>query len=297
MKLLEQFREKHKAQMEEISLTLHLIKTNKTTLIGLVIVSVFVFLAIFAPWLLMYPDDIGPVTHPKDRLLPPTWRHPFGTDSMGRDLFTRIVFGSRISLFIGLSIVSGGAVLGVSLGLLSGFFGGKIDELIMRVTDVFLALPTLLLGILISVALGRRIETVIFALSFTWWGSYARLTRGVVLSIKEETYIEAARLVGSSNLRIMFRHILPNSMSPIIIKTTLGIGRAILFAASLGFLGVGAPPPTPEWGLIISESRFYLPNWWWYGFFPGLVMALVVLGFMLLGDGIRDIMDPKLRGQ
>jgi peptide/nickel transport system permease protein len=192
-------------------------------------------------------------------------------------------------------VVLSATIIGIFLGGIAGYFGGKLDELLMRITDVFLSIPYLILAIAVAAALGRSIENIMMALILVWWPQYARLLRGQVLSIRENQYVEAARSVGSSNWRILFRHVIPNSFAPLLVQITLDLGAVLLVAAGLSFIGLGASPGTAEWGLMISSGRMHMFHAWWYVAFPGLAIVLTVLGFNLLGDGIRDITDPKLR--
>jgi len=231
----------------------------------------------------------------KYRHLPPSVQHPFGTDEVGRDLFSRVIYGTRISLQIGTIVIGIGAGIGVPLGLIAGFFGGWIEQLIMRVTDIFLAVPGILLAIAIVSVLGPGITNAMIALSLVWWQGYVRLVYGKVKAIREESYVEAGRAIGLSPWRIMFRHVLPNCLSPLLVKASMDMGMAILHAAGLGFIGIGAQPPLPEWGAIISEGRRYLSVAWWHATFPGLAIWLTVLGFNFLGDALRDALDPKMR--
>jgi len=233
----------------------------------------------------------------KYRHLPPSVQHPFGTDEVGRDLFSRVIYGTRISLQIGTIVIGIGAGIGVPLGLIAGFFGGWIEQVIMRVTDIFLAVPGILLAIAIVSVLGPGITNAMIALSLVWWQGYVRLVYGKVKAIREESYVEAGRAIGLSPWRIMFRHILPNCLSPLLVKASMDMGMAILHAAGLGFIGIGAQPPLPEWGAIISEGRRYLSVAWWHATFPGLAIWLTVLGFNFLGDALRDALDPKMRTQ
>jgi peptide/nickel transport system permease protein len=232
-----------------------------------------------------------------DKLLPPSAAHWFGTDEVGNDILTRLLIGTRLSLEIAVIITGVATIVGVPLGILAGFRGGWTREIIMRVTDVFLSVPALVLAIAIVAALGIGIVNAIIALSLVWWPGYVRLVESKTLSLKGEAYVEAARLAGASTARILFSHILPNCLSPILVKASMDMGMAILAAASLGFIGLGAQPPTPEWGAMISIGRNYLPTWWWYATFPGLAIYLTVLGFNLMGDGLRDVFDPKSRGR
>lgn len=266
-------------------------------------------MAIFAPFLAKehpsyaeVPTEQGTIRveerwdiHFDRKLLPPSFDHPFGTDDYGRDIFSMIVYGSQTSIRICLMVVFISMLIGVLLGGLAGYFGGVIDEILMRITDVFLAIPYLILAMAIVAALGRSIDHIMEAMIITWWPAYARLIRGQVIAIREQQFVEAARSVGAGNSRILFRHILPNSFSPLLVEATLDLGGVLLTAAGLSFIGLGASPGTAEWGLMISEGRTLMFHAWWYVTFPGLAILLVTLGFNLLGDGLRDVTDPKLR--
>jgi peptide/nickel transport system permease protein len=263
---------------------------------GLVLVLAFLATAALGPRIVPYPEDARGAVHLDEKLLPPSARHWFGTDEVGDDVYTRVILGARVSLQIGLLITLVAALAGVPLGVLAGYAGGALGEAIMRVTDVFLSVPALVLALAVVGALGPGIVNAMIALSLVWWPGYVRLVQGKTLALKGETYVEAARAVGTGRLRIVFVHILPNCVSPIVVKASMDMGTAILGAAGLGFIGLGAQPPYPEWGAMISIGRNYLPTWWWYSTFPGLFIYLTVLGFNLLGDGLRDILDPKSRG-
>jgi len=230
-----------------------------------------------------------------NRLQPPSVQHFFGTDEFGRDVFSRLLSGAKYSIQTGVVVLAIAIPLGSILGAIAGYFGGKYDEVIMRITDVFLAFPSLILAMAVSAALGPSLQNVMLSLIVVWWPAYARLVRGQALSVRENAYIEAARSMGASRVRIIFQHILPNSISPVIVRATLEMGMVIIWAAGLSFLGFGAQPPSPEWGRLITEGRIYIFQAWWITAFPGLAILLVVLGFNLLGDGLRDILDPKLR--
>lgn len=230
------------------------------------------------------------------KLLQPSFQHWFGTDEMGRDIYSRIIYGSRVSVESGLVVLAIGATLGILLGALAGYLGGWVDEVVMRVTDMFLAFPSLVLAIAIAAVLGPGMLNAMIAIAATWWPAYARLVRGQVLTIRKQEYILAARSIGAGKGRIMARHVLPNCITPITVQITMDLGYAILTTASLSFMGLGAQPPTPEWGAMIASGRTYLLSYWWYPAFPGIAIFVAVLGFNLLGDALRDILDPRSRG-
>ncbi len=273
----------------------HLVLRNPLFLAGLIVVLLLLFAALFAPYITPFPEDATHGINFADKLKPPSLRHFFGADALGRDIFTRVIFGTRMSLKIGLTVIFIALAIGVPLGLIAGFFGGKIDEIIMRVSDMFLAFPPLLLPMVIAAALGASIMHAMIAISISWFPWYVRLIRAQVLTVKEELYVESARSIGVSRPMILIRHILPNSLAPIIIQASMDMGYAILTAASLSFIGVGAKPPTVEWGLMITSARAYFLDYWWTVTFPGLAIFVSVLAFNLVGDGLRDILDPKIR--
>jgi len=268
---------------------------SASSMAGLTIVVLFLIVVAIGPSIAPYPEDARGAVHLERKLQPPSAAHWFGTDEVGTDVYTRVILGARVSLQIGLVITVIAALIGVPLGIVAGYLGGTLGELIMRVTDVFLSVPALILALAVVGALGPGIVNAMLALSLVWWPGYVRLVQGKTLALKQETYVEAARAVGTGRLRIVFVHILPNCVSPIVVKASMDMGMAILAAASLGFIGLGAQPPYPEWGAMISHGRNYLPTWWWYSAFPGLAIYLTVLGFNLLGDGLRDLFDPKSR--
>ena len=269
---------------------------SASSVAGLVIVALFLLVAAAGPWIVPYPEDARGAVNLDQKLQPPGRAHWFGTDEVGNDVYTRVVLGARVSLEIGLIITVLAALLGVPLGIVAGYTRGAAGEAIMRVTDVFLSVPALVLALAVVGALGPGILNAMLALSLVWWPGYVRLVQGKTLALSQETYVEAARAAGAGRLRIVFLHILPNCVSPIVVKASMDMGSAILAAASLGFIGLGAQPPYPEWGAMISHGRNYLPTWWWYSAFPGLAIYLTVLGFNLVGDGLRDLLDPKSRG-
>ncbi|WP_254861571.1 ABC transporter permease [Halovivax gelatinilyticus] len=273
-------------------------RQNPLSIVGLTIIALFVFVAIFAPYLAPYPGHAGfgddPSTNFDRSLEGPSLDHPLGTDQAGRDILSRIMFGTRLSLQLGLFVTGVAIGIGVPIGLAAGYLGGPFATIAMRTSDVFLAVPPLVLALTVIVALEPGLTNAMIAIAAVWWPWYARLTYGEVLSVKEETYVEAARGIGARTHRILFREILPNVMAPISVKFSLDMGYAILVGAGLGFLGLGAQPPTPEWGTMTAEGRNYLPASWWYSTFPGLAIFLAVLGFNFLGDGLRDMFDVEV---
>jgi peptide/nickel transport system permease protein len=284
-----------KPRLKELQLSFYLLNRNRLQRISLLIIALLFFVAIFAPWLAPYPSHAISATNPEHRLQPPSSTYWFGTDELGRDMLSRIIFGTRISLNTALIAVSLALLIGVPLGALAGGAGGIIDEAIMRITDVFLSFPPLLLAIAIAAFMGPTLENAMVAIAISWWPWYTRLIRGQAVSIRERQFVKAARAIGTPMLRIVFGHVLPNTMAPVIVQASMDIGGVILTIAALSFLGLGAQPPIPEWGLLISSSRTYFMNAWWYSTFPGLAIFITVLVFNLIGDGIREVLDPKTR--
>jgi peptide/nickel transport system permease protein len=269
------------------------LRSQPRILVGGSLVLLLIGVALLAPWLAPY-DPVQ--ANPSVSLEPPEWGHPFGTDDLGRDVLSRVIWGSRISLAVGVISVSIGLLVGVSLGLLAGYVGGLVDLLAMRAIDALLAFPALVLAISITAALGPQIQNAMIAIGVVAIPIYTRLTRGQVLSIREREYVTAARTVGASSRRIVLRHILPNISSPLIVQATLSTAFAILAEASLSFLGLGAQPPAPSWGQDINYSQRYLTNFmWWMSAGPGLGIFLAVFAFNFLGDALRDALDPQLR--
>lgn len=267
---------------------------DKPTLLGMFIVLVVTLVAILAPLLAPYPQDAS-ASHLLLRLKAPSSAHPFGTDNLGRDILSRVILGSRGALLIALMVVGVAMAIGVPLGLFAGYRSGFLSETIMRVTDVFLAVPQLVLALALAQLMGPSLKSAMIALTLTYWPFFARIVYAEARRLRTSLFVDALECVGAGAPRIIFMHILPNCMSPIIVRATIGMGFTILVAAVLGFLGMGATPPDPDWGLAIAESRQYLPDAWWFSMFPGLAIFLTVLGFNLLGDGLRDIVDPRLR--
>ena len=253
------------------------------------------FFTIFGTFLAPYPDQVAGAVDTAARFQPPSAAHPFGTNELGQDVLSLVMAGTTVSVLAGFGVVLIGTVIGTLVGAVAGFAGGWTDEALMRFTDLTLTIPSLILAMAIAAALGPGFVNMVIAISLSWWPGYARLVRGEVLAAREETYVTAARAIGASPRRILFRHILPNVVSPIIVKMSLDMGFAILTVAGLGFIGIGVRPPTPEWGTLLSLSRSYMPDYWWTAMAPGMAMFLAVFGFNLLGDGLRDVLDPKAR--
>ena len=267
---------------------------DKPAVLGLFVVLVVVLVAVFASYLAPYPGDVS-ASHLLRRLKPPSWAHPFGTDNLGRDIFSRVILGARGALTIAVMVVGTSMLIGVPLGLIGGYYQGWGAETIMRVTDMFLAVPQLILALALAQLMTPSLESAMLALTLTYWPFFTRIVYAEARRLSTSLFIDALQCIGARGPRILFLHILPNCISPIIVRATIGMGFTILVAAVLGFLGMGATPPDPDWGLAISESRAYLPDAWWFSTFPGLAIFLTVLGFNLLGDGLRDIVDPRLR--
>jgi peptide/nickel transport system permease protein len=259
------------------------------------IVGLVVAVALLGPLLAPYPGDVAGDIHPDERLRPPSLRHPFGTDELGRDVLTRVVFGARISLVVAALVLLIGVTIGTVLGGLAGFAGGRVNEGIMRFTDITITVPELILALAISAVLGRSLTNTMLAIGLVRWPIYCRLVQAQVLALRTEPYVEAAVAVGGRPRRVLFRHVLPNCVSPVVVRASLDIGFAILTAAALGFLGLGAQEPTPEWGAMVSDSRRTFPGAWWSATFPGLAIFVTVFAFNLLGDGLRDALDPRTR--
>jgi peptide/nickel transport system permease protein len=267
-------------------------RKNKMALVGLGIVVFFILLAIFAP--LLAPYDFKE-QNLAERLQPPSSKHLFGTDDFGRDIFSRVIYGARISLWVGFFSVLGSVIVGSMLGIIAGYYGRWIDGIISRLFDIMLAFPSILLAIGIVAVLGPSLQNALIAIAVINIPNFGRLIRSRVLSIKQEEYVMAAKAIGMSDMRILFHHILPNSMAPIIVQGTLAIATAIIEAAALGFLGLGAQPPNPEWGKMLADSKDFLTQAPWTMVFPGIAIMLTVLGFNLMGDGLRDALDPRMK--
>lgn len=279
-------------ERSNLARALHLFRRNTIALVGLIIILLFLIMALAGPWLAPYDPvkvDLG------SQFISPGPDHPFGTDNLGRDILSRVIAGARVSLWVGLVSVGLSMTVGVPAGLVAGYLRGAVDSFIMRLVDVFLAFPVIILAIAIMAVRGPGLTNVMIALATVYWTTYARVTRSVTLVLREEDYVLAARSLGVSDLRIMWRHILPNGIPPILVIASLGMGSAILAEAALSFLGLGIQPPEPSWGSMLSFGMQFLRDAPYLSTFPGLAIFVTVLGFNLLGDGLRDALDPRLR--
>jgi len=268
------------------------LKRNKAAMVGGVLIIIYLLSALLAP--VMFSGNPA-APNLMNSLEPPSFKDPLGTDELGRSILGRIIYGSRVSLIIAVGVVFVGLICGIPLGLVSGYYGGKVDFIIQRATDAMLAFPGFLLALALVAVLGVGIKNTVISIGISMIPLYIRLVRGCVLSIREEVYVEAARAVGTRDVQILLRHILPNVMVPITVQTSLSMGTAILFAAGLGFLGIGVQPPTPEWGAMLGSARSYLFHAPHVATFPGIAIFLAVLSFNLLGDGLRDALDPRFK--
>jgi peptide/nickel transport system permease protein len=271
-------------------------RRDRLAMIGLSVILIIALLALLAPYITPYAGQGLGETNIQEKLLAPSLDHPFGTDALGRDVLARVLFGARTALIAGFSILLISVAFGTVLGAAAGYLGGWVDEAIMRVTDVFLAFPPLLLAMTIAVVLTPSLENSIVAISLTWWPWYARIARGQAVSVRERAYVRAARGIGVGHLTVVRRHILPNILTPILVQATLDLGAAILTVTALGFVGLGVPPPTADWGAMISEGRIYVQNGrWWVPVFPGLALFLTIMAFNLVGDSVHVATNPQTR--
>ena len=280
-------------RQSQLRLTMHQLSKNVGAMIGLVIIVTIALVAIFADYLIDYDKVVG--IHMTEARLGPCWEHLFGTDDLGRDIFARVMYGARYSLSVGLAAVVIGLTIGVTLGAIAGFYGGLAEDIIMRFNDILSAIPAILMGVVIVSALGTSTFNLMLAIGVTSVPQFVRITRASVMTVRNQEYIEALRASGLSEARIIAAHVLPNSISPIIVQATLRIASAIVAASTLSYLGMGIPAPAPEWGAMLSMGRDYVRTLPHMTIFPGLMILVVVLSFNLLGDGLRDAMDPKLK--
>lgn len=282
---------RNQARLGRAYVTWRRFTANKLAVIGLAIILALVVVAILADLIAPYSPVQGDLAG--SRLMPPSWTHWMGTDDQGRDIFSRIVYGSRITLFVVILVAVIAAPIGLIVGTVAGYAGGWVDAILMRITDIFLAFPKLILALAFVAALGPGIENAVIAIAITSWPPYARIARAETLTVRKSDYISAVRLMGASPLRIVVRHIMPLCTSSLIVRVTLDMAGIILTAAGLGFLGLGAQPPLPEWGAMIASGRRFILDQWWVAAMPGMAILIVSLGFNLLGDGLRDALDPK----
>ena len=272
---------------------LSVIVRDPLSLASTIVIILFVLVAVFAPLVAPSPAEGAGKTNVPNRMMAPSLAHPLGTDRLGRDMLSRIIMGARSALIVPIGVVLFAILIGAALGAIAGYKGGWLDEVIMRITDLFLAFPSLLLAMAITASLGRGLQNAAIALVVSWWPWYTRLVRGVTVSLRERYFIEAAQATGVRDSVIILRHILPNTISPVLVQATVDLGTVILAMGSLGFLGLGTQPPLPDWGLMVSEGRDFILNQWWISVFPGVAIFIVVLAFNLLGDTLRDIFDPR----
>jgi peptide/nickel transport system permease protein len=261
--------------------------------VGGAVAVLIVLVAVFAPLLAPFPADAGSATNPVAALQAPSLHHLFGTDQVGRDVFSRVLYGARVSPLVALLVLVIACVVGIPLGVVAGYFGGVADEAIMRITDIFLAFPSLLLSLAFAAVLPPSLTSLTIAIAITWWPWYTRLIRGQAASVAGRPYVESCRALGIPAWRILLRHVLPNSVTPLIVQVSLDVGGVILTASALSFLGLGAQDPTPDWGLMVAEGQNYFTTQWWLVTYPGLAILLTALAFNLLGDGLRDVLDPR----
>ncbi len=285
-------RRRREARVQYLRDSFVLWRRNHLMVVGTAILVFLLLVAAFAPLIATHDPYAQTLA---DRLQPPSMQHFFGTDSLGRDIYSRVIYGSRVTLAIAFLVAVISTPLGMAIGVVSGYFGRATDEILMRLSDIFLAFPKLILAIAFAAALGPGVENAIVAIAVANWPSYARLARAETLAVRNNDYIQVIRSMGASNLRIMVGHITPMCLSSIIVRLSLDMGTIILTAAGLGFLGLGAQPPMPEWGLMVSDGRQFLVDQWWVSTLPGVAILIVVMGFNLVGDGIRDILDPHQR--
>jgi peptide/nickel transport system permease protein len=289
---IDSWKERNDSRIKEWKHSIRLFSKSPLAVIGFIIVALFILMAIVAPLIAPYPENWRDI---KLQSSAPDSAHLLGVEIYGGDILSMIILGSRVSLTIGLSVVISTLIVGTIVGAVAGYYGGWVDEALMRITDIFLAFPYLVLCMVIVAALGSGLGNVMIAMAITAWPSYARIIRGQVLSVKERNYIEAARAVGASDWRIITKHVIPNSFSPIIVQSTMDLGGIIITAAALSFIGMGAGPGEAEWGRMVTDGQSQLLNAPWISTFPGIAILIVCLGFNLLGDGLRDILDPRMR--
>ena len=289
------WRVRHAPAVAEARHNVRVFLKDRLALAGLAWIILTFALAVFAPVVAPYSDQGRGASDVANRLQAPSWQHPFGTDEVGRDVLSRIIYGARLALLMPFVVMFAVVLIGIPLGGIAGYFGGLVDEIVMRVTDLFLAFPGIILAMALVAFIGASLRNIGIALILTWWPWYTRLVRGMAVSLRQRGFTKAARTIGVSDWRIILRHIIPGSLGPVIVQMTLDVGTVILEVAGLSFLGLGAQPPTPDWGLMISTGRAYAIQQWWIGMFPGLAIFLLVLAFNFVGDGLRDVLDPRAK--
>ena len=290
---LSEWRLRHQSGLQESRHNMRVFFRDKLAVAGLVVIVLTFFIAVFAPYLAPYPEQGRGDSDMQNRLQAPSGEHIMGTDQQGRDVLSRVMFGARIPLTISFVVTLGVLLVGVPLGGIAGYFGGWVDEVVMRITDLFLAFPALILAMALVAFLGASLRNVAIALVLTYWPWYSRLVRSMAISLRERPYVLAAKTMGVGRFTIIRRHVLPNALGPVIVQMTVDIGAVILEVAALSFIGLGAKPPTPEWGLMVSEGREYILSAWWLATFAGIAIFGLVLAFNLVGDGLRDVLDPR----
>ena len=293
--VLGEWRLRHASGLSEARHNLRVFLRDKLAVLGIAWVLFMLVLAIGAPVIAPYPEQGRGKSNLSERFEAPSSKHWFGTDNLGRDVLSRVIFGARIPLLISALVAGSVLIIGPILGGLAGYYGGLLDETIMRITDIFLAFPALILAMAFVAILGPSLQNLALAIVITWWPWYTRLVRGQAVSLRQRPYVEAAKTMGVRNATIVTRHILPNAFGPVIVAITLDLGTVILEVAGLSFLGLGVKPPTPEWGLMVSEGVEYVLEAWWISIFPGIAIFLLVLAFNVIGDGLRDVLDPRMK--
>jgi len=289
---IEGWKVRNRSRIREFRLSLHYFLKSPLAVAGLLVMAAIVVIAILASYIAPYPEVYVDL---ENVMLPPSWNHLFGTDEMGRDIFSRVLYGSRITLQVGATVILVAYSIAIPLGTISGYKGGRVDDIIMRFTDMFLAFPSIILAMALAAALGAGIMNAMLALAFTWWPWATRIARSQALSIRNSYYVQAAKASGGSDFYIVLHHVIPNCLGLITVQASVDFGWTILVAAALGFLGLGAQPPAPDWGLMVSIGRIYFLAKPWLSLFPGIAIFVTVLGANLLGDGLRDVLDPRLR--
>ena len=270
------------------------LKKNKGAMFGIAFLLLLVLATIVASFIFDYDKDIIAMT--KDRFLPPSWEHPFGTDNMGRDIFKRVLYGAKYSLVLSFGATALGLAVGLFFGAIAGYYGGAVDNIIMRFTDIFYSIPYIMLAVVVVSLLGTSMASLLIAMALGSFAGFARIARASIMTVRDMEYVESGYAIGLPTWKIILKHIIPNCLSPIIVQTTLRVGSNIISASSLSFLGVGITPPTPEWGAMLSDGRSYISSSGWLCLFPGLAIMFTVLALNLFGDGLRDAFDPKLNG-